>query len=480
MLGRLIYVAIIMAVLLAGGFAFDFLAKEQGTLTIDYNDRVWELTLFKAAIILVIGIMLLMAAIWVIKFIIALLRFMFLDDSAFDGLWGKMREQRGLEALANGMVAMEAGDGKTAYKKFKKAERKLGKPELTRLMNAKAADLAGERDRAATYYKALASDPATAFVGVNGLLTHALEDNKTDRALKLANKAKELAPKDPGTLDTLYTLQSQKFDWTGARQTLTAQRKAKALPKPEADRREGGLALAQAVDAEAAGEDEHARALSVEAAKLDPRNTEAVTTAVRHLVTSGSKRAASKLVQDSWRLTPHAKLASAYASIEPDEAPAARRRRFEGLFSLRPDHAETRFLQAELALVDEDWTGARKSIEALQETEPSARSCAIFAAIARGEGESDHIIRGWLARALGAPRNADSDTEISHAAMLPLLIEPSMGGNEGEILPTDEMTEQDAEAAANSVTEPPVGDDAIADAETVSEAENVAKPAAAG
>ena len=48
-----------------------------------------------------------------------------------------------------------------------------------------------------------------------------------------------------------------------------------------------------------------------------------------------------------------------------------------------------------------------------------------MAAIARGEGEPDHVIRGWLARALGAPRNDATDSEISHAAMLPLLVEPT-------------------------------------------------------
>ncbi|MEM7060251.1 MAG: heme biosynthesis HemY N-terminal domain-containing protein [Pseudomonadota bacterium] len=481
MLGRLIYVAIIMAVLLAGGFALDFLSKEQGTIEIVYGDKVWDYTLFEASLILVAGIILLMAAVWVVKFVIALVRFIFLDDKAFDGFLGRRRERLGLDALAKGMVALEIGDGKAAYKKFKRAEHKLGRPELTRLMNAKAADMAGDRDRAETYYKALASEASTAFVGVSGMLTHALENDKPDRALKLASKAHELAPKDAGTMDTLFTLQSQKFDWAGARKTLTAQRKAKALPKPEADRREGGLALAQALDAEEAGEIEHARSLAVEAAKLDPGNTEAVTTAVRHLVDSGSKRTASKLIQDSWRIEPRARLAAAYATIEPDEAPAARRRRFDDLFSLKPDHPETRFLQAELALVAEDWTGARKSIEALKETEPSARSCAIFAAIARGEGESDHIVRGWLARALGAPRNADSDTEISHAAMLPLLIEPSSQGDTDEIVVAEDAAQPDTEATpANSVTEPASEDDANADDVQIQSDDEAPKPAAAG
>ena len=205
------------------------------------------------------------------------------------------------------------------------------------------------------------------------------------------------------------------------------------------------------------------------------------------LLESGSKRAASKIVTDAWRMQPHPALAAAYASIEPDEAPAARKRRFEALFNLHPNHDETRFLRAELSLVAEDWSGARTAIQDLRETEPSARSCAIMAAIARGEGEPDHVIRGWLARALGAPRNDASDSEISHAAMLPLLIEPSeppsapgedaTGATE---TPTDDAedaettleagTGPDAEEEETATAMPPPADYAVEDAETVDDA----------
>ena len=182
---------------------------------------------------------------------------------------------------------------------------------------------------------------------------------------------------------------------------------------------------------------------------------------MRLLLSSGSKRAASKLVHDAWRVKPHPALAAAYASIEPDESPEARRRRFEGLFGLHPTHDETRFLRAELALVAEDWTGARTAIQDLRETEPSMRSCAIMAAIARGEGEPDHVIRGWLARALGAPRNEATDSDISHAAMLPLLIEPA----EAEDAEEAEVPVQEVSPSETNVTEmpkPPSSEDAEA------------------
>ena len=57
MLGRFVCVLIVAGALLAGGFVFDFIANEPGQLTIDYADRVYEFTLFEAALILVLAIL---------------------------------------------------------------------------------------------------------------------------------------------------------------------------------------------------------------------------------------------------------------------------------------------------------------------------------------------------------------------------------------------------------------------------------------
>ena len=40
----------------------------------------------------------------------------------------------------------------------------------------------------------------------------------------------------------------------------------------------------------------------------------------------------------------------------------------------------------------------------MAEVDPDARTLTIMAAIERGEGSSDAVVRGWLARAVSAPR----------------------------------------------------------------------------
>ena len=59
---------------------------------------------------------------------------------------------------------------------------------------------------------------------------------------------------------------------------------------------------------------------------------------------------------------------------------------------------------AELQIAAEDFPEARRALGDLYETDPTTRSLTIMAAVERGEGASDAVVKGWLARALTAPR----------------------------------------------------------------------------
>ncbi|MEM9962886.1 MAG: heme biosynthesis HemY N-terminal domain-containing protein [Pseudomonadota bacterium] len=443
MIGSIVKIALFICVVAAVMIGVNFLMESPGGITINFaGQELYFSPLGFAAALLVLffGLWLLFK---LVGLLIAVLRFIVGDETALSRYFDRSRERRGLEALSRGMTALASGDAKLARSKAEKAERLLKKPELTRVFSAQAAELSGDATKAKTYYRALAEDPNTAFVGVKGLLSQAMASGETDKALKLAEAAFKLRPREPEVLETLYSLQSQKFDWEGARHTLGEQRRAKLLPPADANRRDAMLALAQAEDAEAAGNKEQARKLSVEAAKLDTSNPETVATAARHLVAAGSARAATKLIVDAWRSSPSPQLAAAYAAIEPDETSAERRVRFEKLFEAFGTHPEALYTRAELALMTEDWRAARQSLERLEDGNQSARYCAIMAAVARGEGAPEAEVRGWLARAISAPRG-EGEGEVSQAAMLPLLVGegddrsgPSMGQRGADAMADD-------------------------------------------
>ena len=139
--------------------------------------------------------------------------------------------------------------------------------------------------------------------------------------------------------------------------------------------------------------------------------------AARSYLAQKDTRNASRLLQKAWEAQPHPALAAAYAEIVPDETPAQRMRRFEDLIRQNPDHEESRLLRAELALAAEDFPAARRALGDLAETHPTVRSIAIMAAVERGSGADDSVVRGWLARAMNASRGPQWVCDNCHNVM---------------------------------------------------------------
>jgi HemY protein len=110
------------------------------------------------------------------------------------------------------------------------------------------------------------------------------------------------------------------------------------------------------------------------------------------------------VIKKAWGAQPHPDLAATFAEVAPDETPQARIKRFTALTKALPDHPETKMLLAELNIAAENFPAARRAIGDLAEASPTARVLTIMAAVERGEGSDDAVVRGWLTRALSAPR----------------------------------------------------------------------------
>jgi HemY protein len=241
----------------------------------------------------------------------------------------------------------------------------------------------------------------------------------TDTALALAKKAFALRPDNPGVLTALFDLQSKKADWAGARETMNASMHSRLLPRDVGTRRDAVLSLADARAALAEGNETRGNAAALQANKLAPTLIPAAALATEVHARTGSKRKAKKVALNAWTANPHPELAQAFAAIEPNETPSERRTRFEMLIAANPDHPESRLLAAELALADEDFPAARKALGDLAEREPTTRSLALMAAIERGQGAPEAVVRGWLAKALG-PRAGRSGSAGSAATSTPI------------------------------------------------------------
>lgn len=415
----LLFVAAIAALTIGAGLLLD----TGGGIRIavaGYEFTFGPLQAVIAGLLLVLLVWLLMK---LVGLIVAVLRFVNGDETAISRYFDRNRERKGYQALAEGMMAIASGEGRIALARASKAEKYLDKPELTTLLTAQAAELAGDTKRATAAYKALLGDQSTRFVGIRGLMQQKLTEGDTATALKLAEKAFALKPKHADTQDVLLKLQAERADWKGARTTLGAKLKSGELPRDVYRRRDAVLALQEARVVMDDASPIDAREAAIEANKLSPDLIPAAAMAARSYTLKGEIKNAVRVLKKAWEVLPHPDLAAAFAEIEPEEQPAARLKRFKVLTSLRPDDPETMMLLAELNIAAEDFPSARRALGDLATRLPTGRSVALMAAIERGEGADDAVVRGWLAKAMAAPRGPQwccDKCQAIHAAWAPI------------------------------------------------------------
>lgn len=404
MLWSVLKILIFVLLVVAITFGVSFLMETDQLVLVTMFGREFALTPLSAAI----AALLLLLAVWIVLrvagLLVATFRFLNGDETALSRYWDRRSERKGYEAFADGMLALASGEGRLAIRKAERAEGYLNRPELTNLLVAQAAEMAGDRAKATETYKALVQRDATRFVGIRGLMRQKLEAGDTETALALAEKAFVLRPQHGEVQDTLLQLQAGSENWTGARATLAAKLKSGSLPRDVHKRRDAVLALAHARDALAAGQIEEARKDATEANRLSPDLVPAAVMAARMAIEEGKPRVATKVIRKAWDKAPHPDLAAAFAEIEPTESPEERLKRFRVLFSKHPDDPEVKLLKAELHIAAEDYAAARAALGDLAETAPTARSLTIMAAIERGQGAEDHHVRAWLAKAVTASR----------------------------------------------------------------------------
>tara|TARA_R110002124_G_scaffold100168_7_gene246863 strand:+ start:10208 stop:11710 length:1503 start_codon:yes stop_codon:yes gene_type:complete len=414
MLWSLIKIVVFVALVAAATLGASYLLDMQGGVLIAMGGIEINLTPLKAVIAAVVLVLAVWLFLKLFGLLIALLHFINGDETALSRYFDRNRERKGFDALSEGMMALASGEGRKAMSKAAKAERYLDRPELTTLLTAQAAEQVGDRAKAEEAYKKLVTTDRTRFVGVRGLMHQKLLDGDTDTALALAEKAFGLKPGHEEVQDTLLRLQAQKSDWKGARSTLKAKLRHGTLPRDVHRRRDAVLALSEAKGAYLEDAGSESGDAAIEANKMSPDLIPAAVMASETYVARNQKRQATKVLKKAWETSPHPDLAAAYAQIEPDESPKERLKRFSALVKPVPTHRESRLLMAELNIAAEDFPEARRAIGNLTQESPDARTLTIMAAIERGEGAPDAIVKGWLARAVTAPRGPQWTCENCH------------------------------------------------------------------
>ena len=377
--------------------ALSWLADRPGTLVLEWQNIEIRTSVFRAVVMVAIaGALLIM--LW------SLLKQILTSPQTAAHFVRRRRQKRGIEALTGGMIAVGSGDRALAARYTQLARKSLPNEPLTLLLRAQTAELMGDRATARRIYEAMRNTPDTELLGLRGLFLEAKREGEAEAARQYAERALAINPRLGWSAQSLFELQCREQNWEGALETLGVMRRNSLIEKGLADRRRAVLLTAQAVELEE-GDSARALALALEAHGLAPDLVPAAAIAGRLLASQGATGKAAKILQKTWKKSPHPDLATAYSFARIGDSPRDRLQRVRELARITPNSSEGPIAIASQAIDAQEWDLARRVLDHLVGERPTQRVCTLMARIEGGQNGDTGRVREWLARAVHAPRD---------------------------------------------------------------------------
>jgi len=316
------------------------------------------------------------------------------------------RQEAGLRALSDGLVAIASGDADNARKHTRRAGTLLDHAPVTLLLEAQTAQIAGDEAAARATFERMTQNTETEFLGLRGLITDALREGDDARALAYAKRAYALKPRTPWVVDSMVSLLSRAGDWREAQRLIEESQKSKRTSTAQARRQQAALLTERARAARRDGQAADAYAQARKANELDPALVPAAGLLAQLVADDGRARRARKFVEKTWAAAPHPSLRDVYLGLlEPDAAPLDAYKAVETLVRSTPEHPESRLAMARAALDANLWGEARRQLDELQLVAPTADVYRLRARLADEDVEDVTTPAQWLELAA----NAESD-----------------------------------------------------------------------
>ena len=385
---------------------FNLLKDTDGTLTIDFLSREYQLTFlsFFALTLALLFTILLMNI--VVKFLWSLIGFLKGDDTALKRFFERRSERKGQSFLISAYTASFEGDHERALLELKRSKKYLKSNSLPNILSLSSYEARGNLSKQEEIFQELVRDKTTRSMGLFGLIKMKLSEGNTSLALKLTDRLIKLKPQNLSFNKTFFNLQLTEEDWDGALTTYKKINKIKKVDKEAYSKGESILLFQKAKDLRSAGKTLDALKVSRQALKrfagLVPNS---ILLSELELL-KGQKKKAEAVLLSSWKAIPHPDIAKKFAEIESDESVEARIERFKKILNVKKTDTETKILNAELNILSENFPEARRAISDLIETDKAnAKVYTLMAAIEKGVGSSDAVVKGWLAKAVTAKRS---------------------------------------------------------------------------
>ncbi len=398
-MNRIVFFIAILAFLVLGGLFGIWAYTLPGEVII--NDDEGQLVSFRSgaaalAILLLGG---LMAAGW------WLLSAVFILPGKLSRGHIRARAKRANAALAEGLLAAEAGDAKTASKLAKKASKYAEDERLKLLLEARAAEVSDDWAGAERAWGQLTRLPGGQLAGLRGSASAASERGDQVTAEARAREALALRSDADWPFNALFDSQVRRAEWERALETLNLGEKRGLIVPENARRRRAVLHTARALGLSNERRVDAQKGLA-EAIRAAPGFPPAAFHGARHLMTDGKPKAAQGVLELGWKARPHPALAQLSRKLVPQDARENIAARLDALIAANPGHRESRILKAETAMDSADWVGAIKALALLVEENPTGRLCLLMERALKGYGDQTEAAR-WARMAASASREAD-------------------------------------------------------------------------
>ena len=393
----MIRVLLIIAGLFAIAAGFEWLKDTPGELALTLGGTIYSVGLAEAALALA-----LVAVVSVICYLV--FRAVVTAPGRFAFAWRDRKVERGRQALSQGLLAIASGDVRGAELAAREAAKRAPDAPLTALLQAQTAQLKGDRDAARDVFTAMLDNPQTKIAGLHGLFVEAERQGALEAAHHYAQAAREARPDTGWAARALQRYQAAAGDWDGALATLATASDNRSIDKKTARELRAVLLTAKAMECENT-DTEGAKRAALEAHQLEPDLVPAAIVAGRILSRLGELKRGAKVLEASWKASPHPELAEAYAYLRSGDSALDRMARMDRLFKMKPHNDEGRMALAQMALEAREFDAAREALTPIVTTRPTQNALLLMADIDEAEHGDRGRVREWLARAVRAPRD---------------------------------------------------------------------------
>lgn len=377
--------------------ALAWLISLPGTLSIELLGMRMQPRLGVAAFILVAAIIAIIAIWGILRRVIGAPYY----------LARRARERKrdaGFAALADGFIALQAGDAMRARMMARDARANLPTNAAAQLLEARADLALGDMHSAREHYRALISNRKTALAALSGLYDQARQQGRKDAALTFAQKALDISPHASWAAEAVFDDLASKGLWAEALDMVNAEPAVTREEKMRKRRRQAVIETARARQAEPT--DPHA-ALdhALAALKVQPEFVPAALIAARVYINRGDSRKAMSLLRRVWRATSHPDVAMLFANAVPGASAVDRLKRIREIVDTPPQNKSAACVLARAAIDAYEWDVAREALAAYVQAGPTQAICLMMAEIEEGQNQDQGKAREWVNRAVRAPRD---------------------------------------------------------------------------